>query len=1552
MTDATDYIETKKIRNVRFGLMGPREVKAVSAVQITSPDTFANGRPVPGGLFDLRMGTIERGENCATCLQGPSLCPGHFGYLQLAAPIFHPQFIDVIKKVMDSVCFQCGALLIEKNQAEETLKFKKTKRLDRVKKLIKSRKICPRCSAVQPNVKRQKNALRLTYTYREGDTERESILSPNLAREIMKRITDYDAEVLGFSPANRPEWMIMELLPISPPSMRPTVTTDGGQKGEDDLTVFLAHIIRANNTVREKSTAGNISDQALLSFIEIVNVYVAAMVVGGIRKSTNSNLSGRILVTRTGKPLTSIAERTSGKHGRLRKNAMGKRVNFSARSVISPDPNLDLDELGVPMQIAKILTFPEVVNEYNREELYQYIMNTKTETHPMAITVKQGNIVRTVKHIKPLEDIVLRNGDVVTRQLKDGDVALFNRQPTLHRMSMMGMKARIMKIGKTFRMNLSVTTPLNADFDGDEINGFLCQSITTSNEIWELTRPSTQIVTPQTNGPIIGIVQDSLVGAFLMTRYTTRLSKKHAMLILSASREFNGKMARSDSRGTWSGLDIMSEILPSISLKRMSNSFDEGWEDVKHSDSENKAYISNSRIIIKDGKLISGSIDKSVLGAKKEGGIAHVIFNDLGPEYTGKFLSLLQKFTNRFLVFRGFSVGLGDIVPNKEVRETMNKQVLEGLSEVKEIYNKIRANEYIPPVEMTIEEYSEMEISEKLNGVRVNVAEIMMKSLNPETNGLMGMVKSGSKGDALNIGQMSGAVGQQIVERKRIAPNFGSHRTLPYFWKYDEDPMSRGFVQHSFIQGLAPEEYFFHAMSGREGVIDTAVRTRDSGYISRRLMKAMEDIMVDYDNTVRNSNGQIVQFLYGEDGIDPTMIERQKFETVFLNNKEILRGWWMREDDIHKHVGDKVIKEILSPARGQDTLHILKEEVKQVLFDRDFMRFETFKSIPSPDDSLFAPVNVRRLIVNATSRFEIKEGKSELNPVEIARRVRELCDKLPRMFQNQLQNTSKNAEQYLMAPRLLCILIRSALNSKKVIVEYKLKKEAFEYLINEIEKKYLEAIVCPGEMVGAVVSQSLGEPSTQLSVEYNTEVVIKDNKLVQTIKIGEMIDNIVENATNKEKEINDGKTTYVNISLRSEEYHVPALGKDEKVRWKKIIGVTRHPPNGKLVKIETKSGRKVTATLAKSFITRKDNEILAINGSDLKIGHYLPIVKDLPTENLEKINEIDIMKYFKNEKFKVINGYIHPEKIQNKNIKIPQKMQLNENFGFLVGAYLAEGAHTKYFIYIANVDKIYQKKIVEFAESMKITSRIDVDKHVNRAKIVLSSMVLAKLIEKICGIGAKNKKLPDWCFSANDDFIKGLLQGYYDGDGSVAKETCIVSSSSDSEKLTDGLILLLTRFGIFARKRARIVHKKMRYETLIHNYYAKKYAEVIGSIVKHKKERLERIKTHAYKSINVYDMIPEVKLNSLDLGRYHNSHNYCIGRKTLGEILKKLPETHEDYSVINQAYSSNVFWDKIITLEYVDCAEDYVYDFTVEDDPIFCDKLGLVLNDTLNTSMH
>jgi DNA-directed RNA polymerase II subunit RPB1 len=463
----TNQIDT--IKGIRFCILSPDEIKRMSVVEVNNTETQNRGEPVPNGLYDTRMGVLDHNKICQTCQQKNTFCPGHFGHITLAKPVFYIQFFDIVKKLMKCVCFRCSKLLVdpdgEQVKAILNKKYSRQKRWELMYKLCSKVKRCGQenpdgCGAKQPDRITKEPILKIVMDWKDLEVEKEEMKKQVFTAEdvlrILKRISDKDAEVLGFSRKfNRPEWMICTVLPVPPPPVRPSVTTETGQRSEDDLTHKLFDIVKANNDLLKRIAKGA-SKEHIDVATNVLQYHVITLIdnnTPGINPSTQ----------RTGRLFKSLTERLKSKEGRIRGNLMGKRVDFSARSVITPDPKIGIDELGVPVKIAMNLTFPEVVNKYNKQKLVELVKNGP-DHYPGAKhvrKVKEGNRTIRLKNIDR-SNIVLEDGDVVERHMLDGDYVLFNRQPSLHRMSMMCHKIKVMPYN-TFRLNVCVCPCYNSD---------------------------------------------------------------------------------------------------------------------------------------------------------------------------------------------------------------------------------------------------------------------------------------------------------------------------------------------------------------------------------------------------------------------------------------------------------------------------------------------------------------------------------------------------------------------------------------------------------------------------------------------------------------------------------------------------------------------------------------------------------------------------------------------------------------------------------------------------------------------------------------------------------------------------------------------------------------------------------------------------------------------------------------------------------------------------------------------------------------------------------
>ena len=450
---------------------------------------------------------------------------------------------------------------------------------------------------------------------------------------------------MGFSPTfSRPEWMICQVLAVPPPAVRPSVKHDSQQRSEDDISHILVNIIKANNTLQEKINS-NANATVINDWTTVLQYYVATQVDNNIPNVAQ-------VAQRSGRPLKSIKERLNGKGGRVRGNLMGKRVDFSARSVITPDPNLSIGQIGVPLKIAKNITKPVTVNSTNRDFLLKLVHNGP-DVHPGAKILEKKNGDEISLRYMDRNSVVLEDGDVVHRHMMDGDYIVFNRQPTLHRMSMMGHQVKVLSKGDTFRMNVADTKPYNADFDGDEMNLHMPQDAEAEAEVKHLTAVPYQIVSPASNTSIIGIFQDSLLGAFRFTRQDIEFSPRDAMNLLMYFNEVNpGELL---DKETISSFDILSQILPPLTLKHKNKLFGDD-EDFGSS---------NNVLDIKNGQMYRGQLDKGIFGSGTKG-LLQRITNDFGNIAAMRFIDNFQNIITSYMRSSAYSVGISDLIANKK----------------------------------------------------------------------------------------------------------------------------------------------------------------------------------------------------------------------------------------------------------------------------------------------------------------------------------------------------------------------------------------------------------------------------------------------------------------------------------------------------------------------------------------------------------------------------------------------------------------------------------------------------------------------------------------------------------------------------------------------------------------------------------------------------------------------------------------------------------------------------------------------------------------------
>ncbi len=1065
----------ESINGVQFGIFSPDDIRNGSACEILVPDTYDGTEPKANGLFDPRMGVIDEGRRCLTCEQKSDLCPGHFGHIELPLPCFNIEFLDKVIKILRCVCFRCSNLLVNKSDAQVLAEIGKKSgknRFDTIYNMMNSSQKQKRCKyndgcfIIQPksyklekfdkSASADKTSIIKIYAEFSQEalkdpkiTNTKQLITAEICMDIFKKITDDDCEFIGLSSKySRPDWMLWTAFPIPPPAVRPSVRKDNNQRSEDDLTHILFNIVKDSRMLKQK-----IETDAPKAIIDANHALLQYRIVSYIN---NEIPSIPHMTHRSGRPLKTLNQRLKGKEGRMRWNLMGKRVDYSGRTVISVDTNISIDEYGVPEPIMMNLTYPEIVTKYNKNSLLKLVQNGP-DVYPGAKTIQinrydtNGNPISSIEALKYIQDrnkIVLNEGDVVNRHLQNNDIGLSNRQPSLHRMSMMAMKLRKLK-GNTFKLNVSVTKPFNADFDGDEMNLHVPQSIMTKVELEELAMVPKQIIGPGNCKPVIQIVQDSLSGSFLLTQENVRVNKSKLYNLMMENKDYNGKYIEPIDKDNelWSGFQVFSLILPEISLE-MNNNISE-------------------KVVIEGGKYIKGALDNGVLGAR---GISQNIYNIFGIARCHRFLDTTQLLITRWLEQNSFSIGIDDCqLPDPNSKTEITKIITKGVNDVEKIITEAQQGLYFPNLDDDFRKKQlEAHITTILGEASANVYKYINSKIN-QLNGFNVTVKSGSKGSSVNIRQVMGCLGQQDIWGSRVENGYND-RTLPHFSKYDLGVQSHGFIKHSFSDGLTADEFFFHMMTGRTGLIDTAVRTADSGYTNRRLEKAAEDAQILYDLTVRNANNNIIQLKYGDDGYDPTLLEKQDLLLIQWSNIEMEKRYKFQfESTIEWSMITLAHKDLIANKNYQN---IIENEYTTLINLRDILRNKYYYNLDVISGiNIFLPFNLPRYIQFVKSKFNVKEYDiSNLNPIYVINSVNNLCS-----FINTYSKETVNNE-------LTKISIRTYLASKQCIIFNKLNILAFDYIINTVKDKIMRSYIQPGELVGPLCAQSLGEPLTQMTL--------------------------------------------------------------------------------------------------------------------------------------------------------------------------------------------------------------------------------------------------------------------------------------------------------------------------------------------------------------------------------------------------------------------------------------------------------------------------------------
>lgn len=1081
-----------RIEAIQFGISSAQEIASLAHIQINNRDIYdpTDRSQVRGGALDARLGAISKVDVCETCKENLQDCIGHFGYIRLALPVFHAGYFKATLKALQMICKYCSSVLLEpalryrflhvlRNPTISSKSHIRGSVLKEVWERSKKVKDCPHCSRRNGTVK--KTAILKIVHYpadnkppskkkdeedEEDDNDYNDTLdiidpaftmavksNPDLRKHILKAADDLhplrvlqlfekmspeDVQLLDMDPdIGRPERMIMQYMPVPPLCIRPTVCSDpSAGSTEDDLTMKAAEIVHMNTVIAQLMDKGGSPSNLFESWDQLQ--YECARYI-------NSEQPGLPLQQGVSKPMRGVSQRLKGKTGRFRGNLSGKRVDFSGRTVISPDPNLRIDQVGVPMLVAKVLTYPQRVTKYNINLMRKLIRNGP-DVYPGANFIqftdgskrflKYGDRNRMAEELSP--------GTIIERHLQENDIVLFNRQPSLHRISIMSHRVKISP-HRTFRFNECVCAPYNADFDGDEMNLHVPQTEEARAEAIELMGVVNNILTPKSGEPLVAATQDFITASFMATSKNYFMDKSEFCRILAmiSSAEFElpvPEPAILKPMELWTGKQIFTVLIQSAArsvgaLERPSHSEDELFRD-SGSLEPSMAYITtevkekgysmqgkttpllcsfmcpkDAYVYFRGGELMCGQLGKKSLGDGSKNSVLYVLGRECGNEAAAFAMNRLARFAARWLADGGFSIGVDDVTPSMGLKRAKAQLVSAGYDKCEEYIEQLRVGKLALRPGCTPEQTLEALLNAELSGIREAAGTACIQGLDVHTNAALTMALSGSKGSTINISQMVSCVGQQTVGGGR-APDGFFGRALPHFelGLKARSPVAKGFVSNSFFSGMNATEFFMHAQSGREGLTDTAVKTAETGYMQRRLVKALEDLSVQYDSTVRSSNGSIVQIVYGDNGLDPMQME------------------------------------------GSDGEPVAYERLLQ----------SVQCALKNNTDSMLMP-------------SQLKEYSEEI--------LAELRDDLTsaNLIPNEMEDNRGGLDFSISSLR--------SFFSKKVDEQlnlessYGLRKSHVKEFVRQVQAKVRRSAIQPGTAVGAVSAQSIGEPGTQMTLK-------------------------------------------------------------------------------------------------------------------------------------------------------------------------------------------------------------------------------------------------------------------------------------------------------------------------------------------------------------------------------------------------------------------------------------------------------------------------------------
>lgn len=1053
----SEFIPTSELNKVKFYVLDEEENDVESVVEIKNKELFRNNKAFNQGIYDSKLGTTDHSYICHTCFHDKTLCSGHFGKINLPYPVISPLFKKEVLKWLKIICFDCGNPILKIKNASnvpksqllnEYVKYSRST----TQKIIK----CIHCNAQHPIVQKDPKDHLKIYIRTNEDERR---IYNNEIENVFSKISDKTVINLGKDISSHPKKFLLRVIRAPPVTIRPDIKKiKGGRSNNNDLTTILKNIVN----LLDKLPSVLDEEAIIKNIIQLDNIEMHYYNL--IKDIPSSNINK--LQTNTGSSLMSISSRFPKKSGRIRKNILGKRTTYMGRSVITGDNSIKINEVGVPISIAKNIQIPETVQYYNRDRLMIYFMNKDKKYPGCSKIIKKSNGAEYyVGAIN--EDFILEDGDIIYRDIIEGDYVAMNRAPSLLYSSISGHTVKIMDKGDTLRLSVNVAdTMYGGDFDGDAMMIIFPHTILSRNECKNLSGVERWGISLKNGTPSIGVYHDGLIGIFEFTKENIFINKFNSMRLLSQNTINHEKFIF--SKDQYNSKELVSKLLPPINFNKKAGFYNPDYADfIKYNLNEIKVEISR-------GELQKGRLDKKSIGQGVDGSLFHIIHNEYGSEKAFDMIYNLQQMTTIYLMHKGCTITYDDITISKNALKKVHNQTDSILFESKQIYNNLIQGKIIPPLGMKVKDFYEQQQLSILN-LGDDFLKPVFEDIKTEENNLFKLISSGSKGKFTNLLQISSSIGQTSIGGERMYKLFDYERTCPYYPRFDDCPQNRGFVTESYTSGVDMLSFIFQSMEARYSIINKALSTSITGEQNRKSIKNLESLYIDNTRkVVKNKN--IVQFIYGSDGIDTRKNENVKFNSITMSINDFKQKYKCE------------FKEIAPEYHNKNIQKILDDEYKQLLDDRNLYRNISLKIEKQNNknkllsDMKKLPINIHRIIEDITYNFNdvIKKEKYNLNPAIILEKVDELCNKIMYCHYNEIQYSKKMIipDHIKHSFTLIRILIRSYLYIKNII-SLNLNYAILDLIINRILNTYTRSLIDYGCPIGIITAQSISEPMTQ-----------------------------------------------------------------------------------------------------------------------------------------------------------------------------------------------------------------------------------------------------------------------------------------------------------------------------------------------------------------------------------------------------------------------------------------------------------------------------------------